>query len=135
MKVICFFWPLSVTKIVLVCQVWCCQQNILVYLPFLLPLKIFKPSDLIILPKFYILSTEQLAEMIVLMNMPLILVYFLEFSNQGSWAWTPTLENIWVGRLILLHYPHCLSLFFQLKSCTCLLPIDLKVSEPVKMGK
>lgn len=42
------------------------------------------------------------------------------------------------GQTRLPHYPHCLSLFTQLKSSTCLLTqlgMNLKVLETAKMGR
>lgn len=39
------------------------------------------------------------------------------------------------GQTCLPHCSHCLSLFIQLKSCTCLLSTNPKVSEAVKMGR
>lgn len=41
------------------------------------------------------------------------------------------------GQACLPHYPHCLSLFIQLKNSTCLYIArhDLQVSEAIKVGR
>lgn len=63
--------------------------------------------DLIISPMFCMHSIQQSAEMMVQMKYVFDICSFMyltfyspRLSNQGGPAWTPTLENIWVGRLI-----------------------------------
>lgn len=103
---------------------------------------IFKPLDLIISPRFYdtadsAISRNGRADETGLwywfsyrsgMFIP------LGFPTEGFPAWTPTLENIWVGSLVC-HIALIVSLFTQLKSCACLLYSQAWISRSQKLLK
>lgn len=89
---------------------------------------IFKPLDLLISPKFYTLSSQQLTEMIVLLKYVFDIGSVIYLECLFPWAFQlrePSMNSYFgkylSGQICLPHCPHCLSLFIQLKSCACLL--------------
>lgn len=79
-------------------------------------------------PMFCVLSTQQLGEMIVLMkcDFDTSSAFYLECLFPWAFQLRQPSMNSYFGKYLsgqthLPHYPHCLSLFVQLKSSTCLL--------------
>lgn len=109
---------------------------------FITLLSFLSPSTSKFPLKFYILSTQQWAEMIVLMKSVFDTGSVMYLECLFPWAFQPREPgmNSYFGKYLsgqtrLPHCPHCLSLFIQLKSCTCLLYSQAWISRSQMMLK
>lgn len=111
------------------------------YLPFYF-CWIFKPLDLIIAPQHFAYCPFSKNVVLMEYDFDISSVIYLECLFPRAFQLREPSMNSYFGKYLsgqacLPHYPHCLSLFIQLKSSTCLYIArhDLQVPEPIKVGR